>query len=295
MAGTIVGISEGAFARSGLNLSLVPGSGDSDAIAAVVADENTIGIASAAGFLKARAEGRSIVAFGGTYAVSPVAFFVLADTKLLQPSDLQGKRIGYRSGPELSTILEEFVVKNSLPQSALFPIATLAPVQDLIDRKIDVLLGRLDIEGQELAHLQLDYKTLSPGSYGVHAAAPLYFAQERAFAKRRNLEEFLLATAVGWTAAYGDYEGTIPIINRAIDVPLSRKEIWTLMDALRGYLRPFGARFGELDERRIHLLHAQLLGRRMIDEPVDLTRAINYDVLKGAYRSQASRLSGNEP
>lgn len=294
-AGTILAISDGLFAQAGLDVRMVAGSGDGDAIAAVVADENTIGIASAAGFLKARSEGLSIVAFAGSYAVSPVEFFVLPDTTLLQASDLEGKRIGYKTGLELSAILSEFVGKNALAQSKLLLIESDAPLQDLLHRKIDVLLGRLDDEGQELARLNIAYKTLSPAAYGVHAAGPVYFAQERTFAKRRNLEKFLLATADGWNAAYENYARTTPIVSSAIGTPLSRPLISRFMDEQRGFLRPFGARFGELDARHIRVLQAQLLRRRIIQEPVDLTRAIDYDVLKQAYRSEANNLTRTEP
>lgn len=293
--GTILAASDGLFTRAGLGVRVVAGSGDADAIAAVAADENTIGVASAAAFLKARSEGLAIVAFAGCYAASPVEFFTLPDTALLRPSDLEGKRIGYKRGPELSVVLYEFVAKNSLAQSKLLPIESEEPLQDLLDRKIDVLLGRLDIEGQELARRNIEYKTLSPASYGVHAAGPVYFVQERTLGKRRTLEKFVVATSEGWSAAYADYERTIPIIANSIDTPLSRPLIARFMDAQRGFLRPYGTRFGELDERRIRVLHAQLLQRRLLQEPVDLTRAVNYDILKEAYRSEVNNLSRDEP
>lgn len=290
-AGIILAISDGLFAREGLSVRVVAGSGDDDAIAAVIANENTIGIASAAGFLKARSEGNSIIAFAGSYAVSPVEFFTLPDITLLQPSDLEGKRIGFKRGLEASAILYEFVAKNALAQSKLLLIESDSPLQDLLHRRIDVLLGRLDLEGQELARLNLEYNTLSPAAYGVYAAGPVFFVQERTFARRRNLEKFLLAVADGWNAAYENYDRSIPIIANAIATPLSRSLISRLMDKQRSFLRPFGARFGELDPRHIRLLQAQLLRRRIMQEPVDLTRAIDHDILKQAYRSDATNLS----
>ncbi|MBH5369009.1 ABC transporter substrate-binding protein [Bradyrhizobium glycinis] len=294
-AGTIIAESDGLFTRAGLEVHVVAGSGDADAFAAVAADEHTIGIASAAAFLKARSEGLAIVAFAGCYAASPVEFFALPDTKLLLPSDLEGKRIGYMRGPELSAVLYEFVSKNSLAQSKLLPIESDDPLQDLLNRKIDVLLGNLDVEGQELARRNIEYKTLSPASYGVHAAAAVYFVQEQALGNRRSLEKLIIATAQGWNAAYADYDRTIPIIANSIDPPLSRPLIARLMDAQRGYLRPYAARFGELDERRIRSLQSQLLRRRVLQRPVDLNLAVNYDILKEAYRSGAKNLTRDEP
>lgn len=294
-AGAIVGVSDGLYARADLGLRLVAGSGDDDAIAAVLADEYTIGIASAAAFLVARSQGLPLVAFAGGYAVSSVGFFALPETTLLTPSDLEGKRVGYNATPELTSILYEFVGRNSVAQSKLFLTETDTALQDLVNRKIDVVLGHLDVEGQELSRLNVDFKTLSPASYGVHAAGPVYFVQERALAKRRNLERFIAATADGWNAAYADYERTIPVIARSIDRTLPLPLISRSMDAQRRYLRPYAVRFGELDERRIRVLQSQLMQRRYIREPVDFNRAINYDILNEAYRSGAMNLKRAEP
>src|SRR6266702_2297520 len=294
-AGTILALSDGLFLREGLSISLVAGADDSDAISAVAADENTIGLASAAGFLKARAEGIPIVAFAASYIVNSAEFYSLPRISVLSPSDLEGKRIGYRPGPEISTLLQAFVARNGIAQSKLQLVETDKPLQDLVDQKIDVLVGHRDIEGQELDRLNVDYRSLSPDSFGIHFAGPVYFAHQRAFSKQRNLQKFLIATANGWKAAYSDYERTVPIIARAIHAPPPPPLISRLMDAQRHLLRPFGARFGELDSRRLQVLQAQLLQRRIIREPIDLTRAIDYDVLKEAYRREANTLNRIEP
>lgn len=294
LAGTIVAISDGLFLRQGLRVHLTSGLGDDDAIRSVATDESIVGIASAAGFLKARSEGLPIVAFAASYTVSSAEFFVLPGTTLHTASDLEGKRIGYRPGPEFATILSEFIGKNSLAQSQLGLSESQTPVQDLLDRKIDVMLGHRDIEGLELDRSNVTYQTLSPDSYGVHSAGPLYFAQERAFARSRNLQKLLIATADGWNAAYADQDGAALIIARSIDPPLSRSVITHVMDAQRRFLRPFGTRFGEIDLRRLRSLQAQLLLRRIIREPVDLNRAIDYEVLKEAYRNEASKQDRSE-
>ncbi len=294
-AGTIVALSDGLFLREGLSLALVAGADDSDAISAVAADENTIGLASAAAFLKARAEGLPIVAFAASYIVNSAEFYSLPRVSVLGPSDLEGKRIGYRPGPEISTLLQAFIAQNAVAQSKLQMVESDTPLQDLLDQKIDVLVGHSDIEGQELERLNVDYRSLSPDSFGVHFAGPVYFAHQHAFSRQRNLQKFLIATANGWKAVYSDYERTVPIVARTIDAPLPSPLISRLLDAQRRLLRPFGTRFGELDSRRLQLLQAQLLQRRVIREPIDLTRAINYDVLKDTYRREANTLNRIEP
>ncbi|WP_283841889.1 ABC transporter substrate-binding protein [Bradyrhizobium jicamae] len=294
-AGTIMAIADGLFLREGLQLRLVAGSTDGDAISAVASDEHTIGLASTAAFLKARAEGLPIVAFAASYAVSPVEFFTMPDVALYTPTDLEGKRIGYRSGPETAAILYDFINRNAVAQSRLHLVESDTALQDLLDRKIDVLLGRRDIDGQELERLNIEYKVFSPESYGVHAPGPVYFANERAFDRLRNLEKYLIATADGWTAVYTDYKRTVPVIAKSIETPLAVPLLTRLLEEQRRFLRPFGTRFGELDPRPIRLLQEQLLQRRIIENTVDLTRAVNYDVVREAYRREANSLSRIEP
>ena len=84
-AGIIVALADGLFGRGGLSVSLLSGSGDADAIASAATDDHVIGLASAAGFLRARAEGSPIVAFAASYIVSSVEFYVLPNTRLLTP------------------------------------------------------------------------------------------------------------------------------------------------------------------------------------------------------------------
>ncbi|WP_284274136.1 ABC transporter substrate-binding protein [Bradyrhizobium iriomotense] len=294
-AGMIIAACDGLFAQAGLRVRLVAGLDDDDAIAAVVADENTIGIASTAGFLKARSGGLPIVAFAGFYAVNPAEFYALPETKLLTPLDLEGKRIGYNPNPEFTAILSDFVSRNSLAQSKLLLLESNTPLQDLLDRKIDVLLGRHDVDGLELERLNVENKILRPEAFGVHAPGPIFFAQERTLAQPNRLEKFLMAIAGGWSAAYADLDRTIPIIANSVGTPLPFSLVARLMDSQRSLLRPFGARFGEMDSTRIRTLQSQLSQRRAIQQPIDLTRAFNYNILKETYRNEATNLSRVEP
>jgi hypothetical protein len=49
-----------------------------------------------------------------------------------------------------------------------------------------------------------------------------------------------------------------------------------VMDARRRLLRTSGTRLGELDSQRLKSLHELLLRRRLIRQPIDLSRAVNY-------------------
>jgi putative hydroxymethylpyrimidine transport system substrate-binding protein len=286
-AGALMAISDGLFQRQGLSVQLRSGKDDADVASAVAADEHVIGLASAQGFLKARADGLPVVAFAASYIASSLQFFALSGTRLLGPADLEGKRIGYRAGLETLTILYAFIAKNSVAQSGLTIVESDHAVSDLRDGRIDVLLGHFEVEGQALENAGVPYRSLSPDSFGVHAMGPVYFANERAFSASGNLEKFFIAIADGWNSAYSDYHQSLPAISLAINDELNYTQISRLMDAQRRFLRPSGARLGELDPQRLRNLLDLLLQQRIVREPIDLTRAANYEILTEAYRTKS--------
>jgi hypothetical protein len=166
---------------------------------------------------------------------------------------------------------------------------------DLREGRIDVLIGHREVEGQALVNADIPYRSLSPDSFGLHAMGPVYLVNERALSSPRHLEKILTAIADGWNAAYANYDRTIPIIAGAIDKKLSSAQISRFMDAQRHVLRPSGTRFGELDPIKFRMLQGELMRQRAIQQPLDLARAVNFDILTEAYRSRSDDSSRFEP
>lgn len=67
------------------------------------------------------------------------------------------------------------------------------------------------------------------------------------------------------------------------------------MDAQRHFLRPSGTRLGELDPLKLRMLQGELLQQRIIRQPLDLARAINYDILTEVYRTRSDSSFGFRP
>lgn len=294
-AGVLMAISDELFARRGLSVEVRAGENDEDAASAVASNENVIGIASAQGFLKARADGLPVVAFAASYVASSVQFYVRSDTRLVEPIDLEGKRIGYKPGIDIASILNAFIARNAISQSRLKLVQTDAPTVDLLNGTLDVLIGHQELEGQMLQSSSASYRAVSFDSFGVHAMGSVYIANENAFSSPDSLENFLIAVIDGWNAAYSDYNRSVPIISGLIEEKASATVLSRVMDAQRRLLRPSGTRFGEIDLQRLKNLQELLLQQRLMRQPIDLSRAVNYDVLKSVYRFKPDTFSGFEP
>lgn len=294
-AGVLVAVSDGLFAREGIEMELATGSNDADAISAATNSGMVVGLSSAVGFLKARADGAPIVAFATAQYVGPIEFFSLPTTRIATASDLEGKRIAYPALLEASVALRSVIEKNSIAQSRISVLESKAPVSDLLSSKVDIVVGRRDIEGLQLDRAGVDYRSVSPSSFGVQTVGAIYFANERAFARPRDLQKIISAIANGWTAAYSEKTRAASILSEAINSHPSPESISAFLDAHRRYLRPLGARFGELDARRLRSLQTDLVRQRIVREPIDLTRAVNYDIISEAYRLESKASTRIEP
>ena len=67
------------------------------------------------------------------------------------------------------------------------------------------------------------------------------------------------------------------------------------MDGQQRFQQQFGTRLGKLDLGRLRILQALLLQRRMIQQPVDLMRAVNCDILTEIYHTESSTFTRIEP
>lgn len=280
-------VSDGLFAQEGIEIELARGADDTDAISAAINSEMVVGLSSAAAFIKARADGAPIVAFATAQYVGPIEFFLLPTAQLAAASDLEGKRIAYPVSLEASVTLRSVIEKNSIAQSRISLLESKAPVSDLLGSKVDILVGRRDVEGVQLELAGGNYRSADPSSFGVQTVGAVYFANERAFARSRTLQKIISAIANGWTAVYSDTRRAASIVSDSMSSHPALEAVSAFLDAHRGYLRPLGARFGELDARRLKSLQTDLLRQHIIREPIDLTRAINYDIIPEAYRLEA--------
>ena len=116
---------------------------------------------------------------------------------------------------------------------------------DLLNGKIDVLIGHRDVEGVALESITADFRSLSPDLFSIHVMGPVYVAHERAFSSPGNLERIFAGIAKGWDAAYSDYGRTIPLIDGSIDAKSSPALIfnsWTCSDVTCGPFRSHSRR-----------------------------------------------------
>lgn len=287
-AGVVLGVGDGLFREVGLSLRLEIGADDGEVARAVAASDQVIGHVSAIGFLRARAAGLPIVAIAASYVANSVRLFALNATSLQVPSDLVGKSLAYRSSSEVGLVVEALISRNAVQRSLVKVADASSSVPQLVSGAVDVLPGYQEIEGAELRRLNVPYRTLDPGAFGIHIPGSVYIVSAQMLGSSfRPAEAFVSALLASWDRADLDPNRTAAVLAAALAGGTSARDVTVLLEQQRDLIRPFGARMGELDLARWQHFQKLLLQQRVISDPVNLRAAIDFELVPSVYRNRS--------
>jgi ABC-type nitrate/sulfonate/bicarbonate transport system substrate-binding protein len=282
-AGALVASKEGFFARQGISVRFSNAQEREDR-----SDDGStviVHLQNARDFLIARAAGAPLVAIAGNYVDSSVTFFFRRDRNIRSAQDLAGKSIGYDPNSDTGLIFEWFLANNPVARSTITERPTNAGLQGLMDNSVDVVLGHSGLDNLELGKAGIDYGTLDPRAYGVHALGTVYVTSEsNVRQKPETLVRFLRALIAGWDHAYNDPDQAVLLLASPSDSEAQRNALKRALQQQREYQRPGGVRIGEALRSRWIDLYTFMSQRRLIRAPIDLSKATDTKLLTEAYR-----------
>jgi ABC-type nitrate/sulfonate/bicarbonate transport system substrate-binding protein len=286
-AGEMVAVRSGLFNLQRVHFELKPRDAETGAIASVVGGADTFGVARGDSFLLARSTGAPIVAFAAGYLESPVAFYALEKSGIHTPADFIGKRVARFAGQDTVLIYDAMLEKLQISRSQIREVSTAADISALMNRDVDVWPGHIGREGYVLQQRGISYNVIRPSNYGIHVPGTVYFTTEKIIHDHPSLvQKFLNAVIAGWQSTYTDYSKSVPLISSFDEKVLTPDRVLFELKAQRDTVLPLGRRFGEYDDTQWKQLLGVLINERLIRDPdsVDLSKAVNYDFLREAYR-----------
>lgn len=287
-AAEIVASSANIFERNGIDCELRESDKGADPIDTVVSRANTFGVTDSISFLKARARGQPIVAFAAGFLESSIVFYALQKSGILAPQDFVGKRVGRRAVSDSAIIYDALLKNAGISRSQMRESATETDLDALLNDRVDVIPGRIGEEGHILQQMGVPYTVIRISDYGIHILDTVYFATEATLRDRPSLAvRFLQSIIAGWTMTYVDQARATPLIVAA-GKDLIPEQVQFKLAAQRDFVMPLGRRIAEFDEQQWRQLRDILVNARVIDASVDLKRAVDYDILKEAYRKPIS-------
>ncbi len=288
-AGEIVAARSGLFDRGGIHLKLKPGSTTADPINSVSSGAATFGVTRGDSFLVARFKGAPIVAFAASYLESPVVFYALAKSGIQAPQDFIGKRVIRRAGTDAATIYDAVLAKLGISRSQIREIANGTDATALLSGDADAWLGHVGEEDYLFRQKGVAYNVIRPSDYGIHVPGIVYFTSEKIIRDHPSLvQKFLNAVIAGWKTTYADYSKSVPLISGFDGKMLTPDQVSFELKAQRDFVLPLGRRFTEFDDQQWTMLRNILIDERLIDDSIDMSKAVTYDFLREAYRRPIS-------
>ena len=288
-AGEMVAARSGLFEREGLHLELKPGGIEADPITLVSSGADTFGVARGDAFLVARAKGAPIVAFAAGYLESPVVFYALEQSKIHVPQDFIGRRVTRQAGQDTATIYDAMLANLQISRSQMREVSKGTDIAALLNGDLDVWPGHVGKESYVLQQKGVPYTVVYPSNYGIHVPGTVYFTSEKNIRDHPSLvQKFLRAIIAGWTLTYVDYSKSVPLISAFDEKTLTPERVLFELKEQRDFVFPLGRRFTEFDDRQWKPLRNMLINERLVDDSIDMSKAVTYDFLREAYRKPVS-------
>lgn len=286
-------VRQGFYAANGLNVRLDGGGFDAngayiDPVTRVVNGEVDFGVAGADVLLKARAEGKPLVAIASIYQRSPVVLISLADSNITKPQDLIGKTVSTQSATTVGIAYEAMLAAEGIDQSQLTEVErtdfTLAP---LFNGDVDVLPGFVTNDGIQAEMAEEDVNFILVADYGIEIYGNVIFTtEETILAKPELVESFVKATVQGMQWVIDNPDAAAQNVLDTYGEGMS-PEVAAVqeagMQASLPLLSPAGSKPGMMTDAAWEGAHEILVTQGIIEDSVDVSTAYTLTFLDRAY------------
>jgi ABC-type nitrate/sulfonate/bicarbonate transport system substrate-binding protein len=280
-AGEMVAQKQGLFAS---NVTLRADPNDPDFVE-TVARQHAIGVTSGQKFLLAAWRGVPVTAFAASLLDTSTVIFTLESSGLRRPTDLVGKRLGYRKGSEGDVVFDAMMAQLGLPRSQINKVPNRDTFEALCADEVDAIIAEVGSEPMPSEPHYVRVNAIKPQEYAIHVPGMVYFASSDLVHDRPSaIAQVLEGLIKGWRFVYSDYARSVPVlVSLDPEKPKSERVEFELQQQ-RGLVLPTGGRIGDYDESRWRTLRDILIFARLGEEEVPLAQSVSYQFLRDVYR-----------
>lgn len=270
-AGLYVAQEKGFFAEENLDVEFIEGGRGVELVTPVINGTAQFGIASSDLILAKRVEGLAIKAIAAIYRRSAVIFVAKAESGIVRPHDLVGKRVAVISN---STKEYEFQLRAMLSKLNL-NIADIELVN--LDYQFKGFLsGKIDATGSyttggaiRLKAQEENLNYIWPSDYGIDFYSDTIFVSDALIESNSNLIlRFLRAALKGWNEAIRNTEEAIDITMRYAKIK-DKKMQTAMMEAQQSLVYTGEDQIGWMEEKVWAGMSRIMLEQGVIDQPLD--------------------------
>jgi len=213
-AGYYAAIEKGFYEDEGLDVQIHELAKNTSVVSQVVSGQAQYGIGDSA-ILIDYAEGQPIKAISAIFQHNSLVFISKQSSGIFSPYDMAEKRImlsgsSRDSAPLLATLLQAGVLKSDYTY-----VDNTYRNDDLIEDKIDVMIGYRSNEPFYFAEQDVGINIISPRNYGIDFYGDLLFTSQQEISEHpHRTDRFRRASLKGWQYALSNPEEIIQLIHK---------------------------------------------------------------------------------
>ncbi len=195
--------------------------------------------------------GKKLIALASIFQSSPFAWLARKDSNIKTLHDFSGKTVMHAEHSLDNIELLAILKARGVEKSTINFIPTTYNIQDLIDKKCDVVSAYVSNEPYDLEKAGVEYVLFNPVEYGVDFYGDILFTSQKFLAENpETVKSFREASLKGWKYAFDNIEETINLINSKYNPSLSLGHLRYEANMLKKQsLYPFVA-IGTMDRER---------------------------------------------
>ena len=248
-AGYYVAKEKGFYAEEGLDVSLKEASAGTNLTKEVVEGKAQYGVSDAS-LLLSRLKGEPVVLLKQIFQYSPFVFISLRESGIRTPFDMKAKKVmidktGQTDAPLLGLIYKTL---GGIKQVKVIPQTY--RYQDLIDKKVDVIIGYTSNEPFMIRKQGKEVNLIDPRDYGIEFYGDNLFTSKKEIKNHpERAKKIIRATLKGWKYALKNKDEVIEIIQKKYNSQkLSKKRLTFEADQIEKVIVPKFIELGNIEK-----------------------------------------------
>ena len=254
-AGFYIAKEKGFYEDVGLDVELKKFDSSMDLTQKVLDKEADFGLNSSS-LLIDKAKGKDVVLLGTIFQSSPLALLALKNSKIETFSDMKNKKVMISNNQENFAPLQSMLKSQGLQPQELSFISHSFDVDDLINKKTDMMSVYVTNEPFILNEKGYEYTIFNPKNFGFNFYEDLIFTSKDFASKNPKLvKDFYNATMKGWKYAFDNIEETAQIIHEKYNTQnKSLKALIFEANEMKKLIYDKNGKFGTISQEKINLI-----------------------------------------
>jgi ABC-type nitrate/sulfonate/bicarbonate transport system substrate-binding protein/signal transduction histidine kinase len=254
-AGFYIAKEKGFYEDAGLDVELKKFDSSMDLTKKVLDKEADFGLNSSS-LLIDKAKGKDIVLLGTIFQSSPLALLALKNSNIETFSDMKNKKVMISNNQENFAPLQSMLKSQGLQPQELSFISHSFDVDDLINKKTDMMSVYVTNEPFILNEKGYEYTIFNPKNFGFNFYEDLIFTSKDFASKNPKLvKDFYNATMKGWKYAFDNIEETAQIIHEKYNTQnKSLKALIFEANEMKKLVYDKNGKFGTISQEKINLI-----------------------------------------